>query len=315
MILTQPKPQKLWQKAIEMKNTSYVVYRNMGYAIARVGKDLNSAIAKYEKAIELNKNDSRLIYELDKLYESSGTDPQKRLALFENSQETVYKQMDTLAREVELLLRVGNYDQAIYYLTHYHFTTWEGSSNIHGLYVNACLLRGKKYQAQQEYNKALVDFFMATEYPENLEVGRPLSDPEAARTFYLTGQTYNNLGDKENAKVYFEKALALRGSHGDIPYYRALANLELGHDEEAGKIFDQLIQDGENRLKSRGETDFFAKFAERESFNSRQAQAHYLIGLGKLGKGDLETARQEFNKALEKDINHVWAAQFLSELK
>ena len=37
------------------------------------------------------------------------------------------------------------------------------------------------------------------------------------------------------------------------------------------------------------------------------AEAHYLTGLGRLGKGEKEEAAKQFEEALKLNPNHLWA--------
>ena len=60
--------------------------------------------------------------------------------------------------------------------------------------------------------------------------------------------------------------------------------------------------------------DFFAKFGERQSVMVRRANAHYLLGLGYQGKGNLDEAKNEFKRALELNINHLGAKHHLARL-
>jgi Tfp pilus assembly protein PilF len=39
------------------------------------------------------------------------------------------------------------------------------------------------------------------------------------------------------------------------------------------------------------------------------------MGLGYLGKGDTDSAREELSRASEENINHIWAAALLASLK
>ena len=71
---------------------------------------------------------------------------------------------------------------------------------------------------------------------------------------------------------------------------------------------------GRDRLVGRGESSVFAKFGEKQSRNVLEAEAHYLIGLGSLGKGHREEARRELQKALELNINHLGAATYLAKI-
>ena len=61
--------------------------------------------------------------------------------------------------------------------------------------------------------------------------------------------------------------------------------------------------------------DFFAKFGEKKSEMIRQANVHYLLGLGYLGKGQIEKARAEFEQVLHLNINHIGAKDQLIQLK
>ena len=60
---------------------------------------------------------------------------------------------------------------------------------------------------------------------------------------------------------------------------------------------------------------FFAKFGEKRRRESRSADAHYLMGLGFLGKGRKERAKAEFAAALALNANHVWAKKQLDALE
>jgi Tfp pilus assembly protein PilF len=68
-------------------------------------------------------------------------------------------------------------------------------------------------------------------------------------------------------------------------------------------------------LKAAPAMDFFEKFGERQSAVAQKAQAHFLLGLGYLGKGQKTEARAEFEKALSLNVNHTGARQQLAALK
>jgi hypothetical protein len=48
--------------------------------------------------------------------------------------------------------------------------------------------------------------------------------------------------------------------------------------------------------------------------DDRRADAHYLIGLGYLGKDMQKEAKQEFAEAVKLNTNHIWAMWYLSQL-
>ena len=156
---------------------------------------------------------------------------------------------------------------------------------------------------------------MALEYPENLEVGRRGYDWRSSRIQYFIGTAYEKLGDAEKAEKSFEKAVSFDVGESPILYYQGLAYQKMGQQAKAAEIFDILIDTGKEMLEEGISTDFFAKFGEREDQAARMASAHYLAGLGYLGKGIKTEAKTKFEKALELNANHLWAAAQLDELK
>ena len=308
---------KAWEKSAELDDNLATVHRNLGWAYYRTEKNTPKAITSYEKAINCDSKDPRLYAELDVLYEAGGASPEKRLALLEKNHKTVIKRDDSLLREIMLLVQAARYGDAIELLTKRHFHTWEGSGEVHDVYIDAYLLRGRKSFADKEYDKALEDYLTAGEYPENLEVGRPENDRRAPQVSYFIATAYEALGDGKEAKKFYEKA-AQQESTSQWPqtqYYQALAFGKLGQNQQAREIFDRLISTGQEKLTEDMEMDFFAKFGERQSREVRMASAHYIIGLGYLGNGQMQKAKAEFEQAIMLNVNLIWAAQELSRLK
>jgi len=268
-----------------------------------------------EKAVACNKKDPHVFYELDLLYETAGVAPQKRLALLEKNQKTVLQRDDALSREIRLQVQVGRYDQAVQQLTHRHFHTWEGGGSIHDLYVEAFLLRGLEKISKNKFAEALKDYVKASEFPDNLEVGKPLRDEKNARTDYYIGEAYARLGQTDSSAEYFRKAAEENVGRGEYRYYKGMSQLRLGNKEEAKKIFDDLIRVGQESLKREASIDFFAKFGEKQSFDNRQANAHFLMGLGYAGNGERAQAKSEFEAALKLNVNHLWAKVLASEIQ
>lgn len=270
------------------------------------------SIDYYEKAISLDKKDPRLFYELDVLYEAANTDPEKRLDLLMKNKKTVRKRDDAYARLTELYVLTGHYDEAIDILTTHHFNVWEGGGDIHNVFVDAHLLRGLNYLHSGNYEKARADFETATCYPDNLEVGRPIRDVNAPRNHYFIGLIRKLLRNSD-AKEYFELA-SQSVARGHILFYKANALVELDQKTSAYALFDQMIKEGRTQ-KSRDDIDFFAKFGERGSRDTRRARAHLIAGLGYYGKGDTDLAKIELQKAQELDSSNVWVNYYLNLLE
>ncbi|MBN1465135.1 tetratricopeptide repeat protein, partial [candidate division KSB1 bacterium] len=199
---------------------------------------------------------------------------------------------------------------AIDILTSHHFNVWEGGGDIHDVFVDAHLLRGLTCLRSGAYQRAQADFQTATTYPDNLEVGRPIYDIRAIRNHYFIGQSLKLQGS-EGYHKHFELASGMEG-RDHFMFYKGKALQELAQDVEAMALFDRMIVQGQERLASDEEIDFFAKFGEKGMQNRRRAQAHYLVGLGYYGKGDLDRARAELQKAQSLDINNSWINYYLA---
>jgi tetratricopeptide (TPR) repeat protein len=301
---------KYWETSRDLNDKFSTVHRNLGQSYARMENDIPRAIASLEAAIECDKTDPRVFYELDLLYESGGTPPEKRLKLLQDNHHIIIKRDDALAREIALLVILQQYDKAIELLAGRNFHTWEGGGYIHNIYVDAHLLRGKKKLDNKKYQEALNDFEAALEYPENLRVGRPRRDRRTCQTFFFIAQAHEALGDNQKAKEYFEKSAAVEVGRSELSYYKGLALQKLGQEDKAAKIFDDLIASA----KPGQSVEFFAKFGEKQAHNIRTANNHYKLGLGYLGKAMKAEAKAEFEKALEVNINHLWARVHLSDL-
>jgi tetratricopeptide (TPR) repeat protein len=306
-----------WEQAAKLDATFAPSHRNLGWAYYRTTDDIPKAIASYEKAVACEGKDARLISELDRLYELGNTAPQVRLDMLREHHATVVKRNDSFTREIMTMVLTGHYDGAIEYLTKNHFHVAEGGGGIHDIYVDAYLLRGIARLRKGEANAALDDFLAAHEYPENLSVGRPQNDPRAAQLAYYTARAYEALGNQEKAKAYDEKSAEQEGSRRwpEARYYRALSMAELGRDEQAKAIFEDLIEEGTRRIERGEDADFFAKFGEQQARQVRLASAHYLVGLGHLGLGRDEKAREEFEQATKFNVSHVWAGAELAALE
>ena len=71
---------------------------------------------------------------------------------------------------------------------------------------------------------------------------------------------------------------------------------KLGRADEADELFDGLIRYAEETLAKEGE---------------RTAEAHYLMGLGHLGKGEQQAAQRAFEEALNAQPDHMKARRVL----
>jgi tetratricopeptide (TPR) repeat protein len=167
----------------------------------------------------------------------------------------------------------------------------------------------------EHYSEALKDGLAAMKYPENMMIAEEYRGGRACEVLYFVGVAYEKMGNTKKARESWNKAISLRQDEqlSDIYFYKAMCLKKLGKKVEADSIFNSLISFGTDRLNNE-EVDFFAKFGERTTPDDRSSEAHYLIGLGYLGKDSLKEAEKEFTDAVRLNINHIWAKEYLSGL-
>ena len=306
---------KAWEASRQIDSSFCTVHRNLGLAYARFENDLPKALASMEKAVACDPQDPRVLAELDQIAEQAGVPAEKRLARLEQSQQVVLERDDAVQQEITLYVQLGQYDKAIDLLSRRHFHVWEGGGEIHDIFISAHLLRGEEAFRNKHYREALRDFQAALEYPENLEVGRPLDPPCEPEIHYSIGTAFEALGDGAQAKSLYEKAAAAKVDLPEGRYFQGLALRKLGQEDKAAGIFADLLTAGEKELAATSDLDYFAKFGEKRSEAARVAHAHYLMGLGYLGQGKRAEAKAEFEKVIEKNANHLGALTQLAALR
>ena len=308
---------RYWEQSRNIDDSFSIVHRNLGMAYYKQNNDMAGAIESYEKAISLNPRDQRLLYEADLIHAAARTDPETRLKLLKDHQEVITNNdvSDALSREVMLLVQLGRYDEALDITEKNYFRQWEGVSKAYSSYVDAHLLRGINNFNSGEYKETLSDWLNALKYPENMMVAQSYRGGRESQVYYFLGTVYEKMRNNKKAGEMWELSIARRQDPqlSENHFYKALSLIKLGRTSEANEIFDGLIELGRQRLDV-PDIDFFAKFGERETSDDRKAEAHYLIGLGYLGKEQKSDARLHFAEAVRLNINHIWAAEYLKEL-
>jgi tetratricopeptide (TPR) repeat protein len=303
-----------WEKARDLGEDYFLVYRNLGMGYARVMNDEGRAVTHLEKAVALDASHARLFYELDRMCEATGADPAKRLALLEKNHRTVEQRDDALTQEIKLLVHFGRYEDAIRLLDDHHFHVWEGGGQIHDYYVHAHLMRGNVFMQRNEYLKALHDFELADAYPENLEVGRPIHGGRRAQIWYFIGTALEALNRKEAAREAYSESIAIDRGWSELSFYQGMSLKRLGQVKASKEKFQGLMKHAAQRLESSPALDFFAKFGERQSAAAHRAQSIYLLGLAQFGLGKKSAARTSFDQAIELNPNHFWARFYRDSL-
>lgn len=298
-----------WENAVKFDPEMSIAYRNLGWGYYQHYGDYNKAIAAYEKALALNKNEPIYYEELDVLYALNNTSIEKRLKLFEGNNEVVQKRDDAFDREIAVLILAGKPEKAVEYLTGRKFSFTEGGSSGSSQIIDAYLMLGKKYLGEKNYPKAIENFQKAI-IPEET-VGNDKSVNSNLQIDYFIGLAYESMGNETKAKDFFKLSTAnnFQKSANYINYYQGLSYLKLGEKAEASEIFNKLVIDGEEQINQSptGETDFFSKFKERDAGNVRLSNAYLIKGLGYKGLGNIKLATENLKKAVEISASNLYA--------
>ena len=312
------KAREAWQKAIQINDGNPIAYRNLGMAYHKEGNHIEQALSAYAKAIALNGTDQRLLYEQDLIMAAHRVDPLKRLQVLQDHHESISGNnvSDALSQEVLLHVQLGNYDEALKILDENYFRQWEGVSKAYGSFVDAHLLKGLDHIKENDYKQALLQLNKALEYPENMMVAQPYRGGRECEVYFYIGMTYQLMNKNKKAEDAFQLSAErrLNDNLSDIHFFKAMSLKNLGESEASKEIFNGLIALGKDRLET-SEVDFFAKFGERETADDKAANAWYLIGLGYSGLGDEKKSYEAFEKAVELNINHLWANIHLKNVR
>lgn len=296
-----------WEKAASARNQE-MVNRNMAFLLANIFDKPKEAVAKMDAAIEMSSVTPMFLLERDVYAAYAGESPASRLAFMEKYQKLSSTWDKTELRRAELYNIMGNYDAAIDILHKQHFYIAEITTlNPHIVWSNAFLARGIQFLNSKQPDKAIADFNEVFKFPRNLEIAR---DSRIVLANYWLAKAYKQKGDNKKAREYFntmannaetKSGWGATGT-GLIPYYQALAWVELGNRAKADEIFHQLITLGNNMLNEK-----YHEASDDRSVNIRHARRHlkadgyFYVGLGNFGLGNNAEAEANFKRALETD--------------
>ncbi len=296
-----------WETAVKHNPGLAVAHRNIGWAFFNHLGDGNKAIAAYEKAIELRRDQAIYYEELDELYEMSNAPIATRLKLFEGSNDVVSNRDDAFARKIAVLTLGGQADKAVEYLSGKQFSYREGSSRIRDIVIDAHLTLGLKYLEEKNYQKAL-DNFMLAQLPDE-EASGSRAGNRNIQVHYFIGLAQDALNNGSKAKESFSSSAGLSSSpSGYISYYSGMSHLKSGNKTEANNIFNAMLTEADKQLhQEEVESDFFAKFGAGEAENARLSNAYLLKGLAYKGLGEMASASENLKKAVELSESNLWA--------
>lgn len=317
-----------WERSVGINPKFPTAWRNLSLALFNKRKQVTDAVHALEKAFDLDKNDARVLMELDQLHKITGKSPESRLLLIEKHPNLVNDRDDIYLEKTSLYNLLGKYDTTKKLLQNRQFHPWEGGEGkVVGQYLFSQLELAKKALQLQKYEEAILLLKEALVYPHNLGEGKLPGTPEND-IFYLIGLAYELKGANTEAKEnYIQAASGEQEPHQAIFYndpqpdkllYKGLAHIKLNEVDKAFCVFNQMIDFGEKHINDTIRIDYFAvSLPDLQVFDqdlSRRNNIHcrYMIGLGYLGLKEWEKAESNFRTVLEADLNHQGATAHLS---
>jgi tetratricopeptide (TPR) repeat protein len=297
---------QLWEKSVGLNDSFYIVHRNLGLAYNEIQKNRSKALESMNKAVGINKDDARLLFEIDQLHEANQISPADKYTFLMDNYDTAKKRYETLLRLITRAVEYGKYDEALFMLDNNSIVESEGAREKQNAYLNSYSLRVKAMIDKGDYASALKDVNAALDYPIGL-----VARARYAQLYYLEGLIYENTGQQAQAVSSYEKALEVETAGGrdrEYNYYKGLALQKLGRDAEARQLFESLLQ-------ASRDDGAYSQFDGRATSAAQRVNALYQAGLGYMGLGDNAGAAKEFKAALEINPGHFWSKTYLDDVK
>ena len=313
-----------WEKSAALDKSFPTVHRNLSLAYYNKLNQKEKSLAEMELAFALDTTDARVLMELDQLYKISGRPFEERLELLDKYQDLVNERDDLYLERIVLLNNLRKYNAARELLATRKFHPWEGGEGkVIGQFLLCHVELTKEAIKHGEYEQAIVLLTALEKYPENLGEGKLYNTPENDIN-YLAGCAYEGLRLEDAATARFNaatigssepvQAIYYNDPQPDKILYQALAWQKLGDHQKAADIFQRFIDFGTQHMNDEIRIDYFAvslpdMLVFDIDINRRNyIFCNYLIGLGKMGLGEIEQGKAYLEQVLNMDINHQGAS-------
>lgn len=320
-----------WEQSASLNDLFPTVHRNLALAYFNKMDEKDKALAEMEKAFAQDTSDSRVLMELDQLYKKLNRPIQFRLEFLQKHPIQVSERDDLYLERIALLNGAGKYEEAYDLIMYRQFHPWEGGEGkVSGQYVLSLVELGKKSLGQSQFHEAQVLLNKARIYPENIGEGKLAGVLDNEINYWL-GCIYERLGELQEAEEFWEKAsmgssepsaaMYYNDNQPDQIFYQGMALLKSGKENEALSRFNKLISYGEDHIFDKVEIEYFAVSLPdlliwEEDLQVRNTiHCKYLMGLGFLGKGENDRAKQLFNSILDMEATHSGALVHLKLCK
>ena len=312
-----------FEKSIFINRSCPTAHRNLSLLYFNKEQHPANALQALELAFSLDKNDARILMELDQLYKRLNYSTERRLEILNEYNALVVQRDDLYLEKILLENSLGNYKTAKKMLEERIFHPWEGGEGkVVRQYLICHLELAKRAILENEFENALGLLKAAEQYPENLGEGKLLGTQEND-IHYLQGCVYEMMGKYELAREKFTQAtegisepvqaIFYNDPQPDKIVYQGLAWLKLGHPRKAEVIFHRLVEFADEHFNDDIKIDYFAVSLpdllvfDTDLNEKNRNHCHYLKGLGELGLRNYTSSANYLKKVLQQDASHVGA--------
>ncbi|MBN1132019.1 MAG: DUF5107 domain-containing protein [Bacteroidales bacterium] len=312
-----------WENSAKLNDRFPTVWRNLALAFYNRLKDPVKAVESIEKAFSLNRQDARILMEMDQLRKRIRIAPSERLNLLESYPAALEKRDDLAIEQITLYNLLGDYEKAIDLMRNRQFHPWEGGEGkITAQYILARRELARKEMAQGRFEKAMQLLNECDRLPENLGEGK-LSTLIENDLNYYKGMALLGMNKTEEAAGYFrratggspepEPAFFYNDPQPDNIYYQGLAWKQLGNEKAAQRSFSNLIDYGLKHMDDHCRIDYFAvslpdlAIWDQDLDERNKIHCNYVTGLGYLGMNNFEKAARYLEQVLKMDPSHQGA--------
>ena len=318
-----------WEIVVQSNPAFATVWRNLGIAYFNVQRDEKKAIEAFDRALEANPQDCRVLYERDQLWKRTGETPPRRLAELLRFPSGICTRDDLSVELAALYNQVGRPEDALELLLYRKFQPWEGGEGLAlAQYVRAHLLLGCHALDGGDAAAALVQFQHALDVPENLGEAKHLLANQSD-IYYWLGAACDKLRAQNKAEEWWSRAksqkddfqqMSVRGI-SEMSYWSALAQQRLGECEEAAALFRRIYDYSCELEATEPNIPYFATslptmlLLEEDLHRRNTIQGRYLRAQALSGMGRTNEAEQVLEELLKLDCNHAGATDLLQQIR
>lgn len=311
---------RCWQTTLEQEPQFAPAHRLLGIYAWNKAHNLALAEQHLQRAVELEPDNPRFLFELDYLNKLTGQPVAKRLAMLTERESVALKRDDLTAELLSLWNSSGRYDAAAQVLQARQFHPWEGGEGkVTGQYLLNQQHRALQHIARGEFREAIDLLQAALRYPHNLGEGR-LPGQTDNDIWYLLGYCHARGDEQAEAQRCFTRAaqgestLEAGRYYNDQPadylFWQGMALRQLGDSAAAERHFQGFLAWVQAHRDDVSEADFFAvslpDLVVLDTPAGQQHQQHCLFieALGHAGLGDSAACKRQLAALLALNPAH-----------